>query len=68
MPYTKKQQAAARAEYGRRKKGIKSGHAGKMMFKGMSLAQLKKWASAKKLEKKKKKKKGNPHPKKGKKC
>lgn len=61
MPHTKKQQAAARAEYGRRKKGKR------LLFKGMSMAQLRKWAKAKKLEKKKKKKKkkkGNPHPKK----
>jgi len=49
MPYTKKQQAAARAEYGRRKRGQ-----GKWLFRGMSLAQLRKWAKAKKLEKKKK--------------
>ena len=49
MPYTKKQQAAARAEYGRRKKGKR------LLFKGMTMAQLRKWAKAKKLEKKKKK-------------
>lgn len=52
MPYTTRQRKAARAEYGRRKAGKKP-----RLFKSMSMAQLKKWASAKKLEKKKRKRK-----------
>jgi len=46
MPYTRRQQRAAAAEYGRRKKGQR------LLFKGMSMAQLRKWIKAKKLEKK----------------
>lgn len=49
MPYTEKQRKAMWAEINRRKKGKKK------LFKGMSLAQLKKHAKGK-LKKKRKKK------------
>jgi len=52
MPYTTRQRKAACAELARRKAGKKP-----KIFKGMSMAQLKEWCSAKKLEKKKKKRK-----------
>lgn len=48
MPYTTRQRKAACAEYNRRKKGAKP-----RLFKDMSMAKLKKWCTAKKLEKKK---------------
>jgi len=48
MPYTARQRKAACAELARRKAGKKP-----KIFKGMSMAQLKEWCSAKKLEKKK---------------
>ena len=51
MPYTTRQRKAACAELARRKRGEKP-----KIFKGMSMAELKKWCGAKKLEKKKKKK------------
>jgi len=50
MPETMKQKKAACAEYGRRK-----ADKGRLLFKGMSMAQLRKWCKAKKLHKKKKK-------------
>ncbi len=49
MPYTAKQRRAACAEYGRRKSGKKP-----WRFKGMSMAQLKKFCTGK-LERRKKK-------------
>lgn len=47
MPVSRRQQLAARAEYGRRKRGGKA-----RVFKGMSTAKLRKWAKAGKLCKK----------------
>ena len=52
MPYTTRQRKAACAELDRRNRGLKP-----QKFKSMSKAQLKKWCTAKKLEKKKAKKK-----------
>ena len=52
MPYTTRQRKAACAELARRKRGEKP-----KIFKGMSKAELKKWCTAKKLEKKKTKRK-----------
>jgi len=48
MPYTTRQRKAACAELDRRKRKQKP-----KLFKDMSIAQLKKWCTASKLEKKK---------------
>ena len=50
MPYTTRQRKAACAELARRKAGKKA-----KIFKSMSMAKLKEWCGAKKLEKKKRK-------------
>jgi len=61
MPYTTRQRKAACAELARRKRGEKP-----KIFKGMSVAELKKWCTASKLEKRKTPKKSKTKRRKGK--